>query len=466
MRLLTALLVCTAPLTAVDWTWTWKPAPGEKAPTAEVCPLQYGKDWAYAVEIDDNPNWIRPFAVPFLAHWQWSDAPPGIPGGARHPFVGGVGVIVGGVGQGNAAGWDELTALTRDGWAVINHSFDHRGRFWGDDAGKLDDAAVAADAFWSQSVLAAHAGGRAPTAAIYANGYTDYNRGGALEKVGIVIATRVSGSQHGELTTTPPPWMDVNRSYLDEGAWKDWGKADPLANIPDRDGAGPPRGTLFIDFTHGIDRDAASENQRRWTARLEHIAGHWGAAGADTLWCAPTGAVADYVRLAKAARVTVAPGRLTVSVPDALPGSALSIKLTGIGDRATAAAPAGGVLYRRAGVAWLTTPRIGVPGAAPPAPLVHQVCAGKAGTLALPAGTRVAAVLVRMFGTMPAGQRYHVVLTTGAGERVLADEDLGTGWINATRLHPLVPGGEAVPATAVTVAAAPAIQEVQVWGVQ
>lgn len=463
MRLVTALLACSAPLAAVDYTWTWTPAPGERAPTASVCPFKYGKSWAYAIEIDDGPNWVRPFAVPFIGRQQWSDAPPGVAGGARHPFVGGIGVIAAAVGMGNAATWEDLAALPKDGWAVINHSFNHSGRSWGDPSGKLDDAAVAADAFWSQAMFAARLGGRAPTAAIYANGYTDYNRGGALEKVGIVIATRVAGSQHGDLGAKAPPWMDTDRSYLDDGAWKDWGKGDPLAGIPDAGGKGPD-GRLFIDFTHGIDQKPESENQQRWKARLEHIAAHWGAAGSDTLWCAPTGEVADYARLARAAKVVAAPGKVTVSVPAELPGSALTIRLDGLGERVKAAAPSGGTLHRQGAVAWLTTPVLGTPGAPPPSPRVRQVAAGKPGELALPAGCKVAAVMVRLFGALPAGFRYQVALKTPGGERSLADADLGTGWNSGLKLHALIPAGEAVAASAVSVKADKAIQEVIVWG--
>ncbi|MFI5379103.1 MAG: hypothetical protein ACHRHE_07400, partial [Tepidisphaerales bacterium] len=52
---------------AAEWTWTWQPGPGDKTPTAEICTFKYAKSWAYAVEIDDGPKWVRPFAMPFLA---------------------------------------------------------------------------------------------------------------------------------------------------------------------------------------------------------------------------------------------------------------------------------------------------------------------------------------------------------------------------------------------------------------
>ncbi|HWI55690.1 MAG TPA: polysaccharide deacetylase family protein, partial [Bacillota bacterium] len=302
--LLTAAAFSGLSASAVQWTWTWQPAPGEPVPTAEVCAFKYGKAWAYALEIDDGPKWVRSFAVPFLAQYHYTDAPPGVPGGVRRPFVGSVSVIVAAIGNNpTAVSWDDLNALLDSGWGVMNHSFDHRANSWSGEAAKLNDAQVREDAFWSQAILAAKLpGGRAPTGAAYANGYTDYNRHDALAACGISIATRVGGSSPRDVLSPRVKWMDFTRSYLDENVWKnEWNKSKPMADFPGADQDGPATNNLVIDFTHGIERDAGSANQQRWRTRLKTIESRWGAGGADSLWCAPTAEVADYVRAAKAA---------------------------------------------------------------------------------------------------------------------------------------------------------------------
>ena len=227
-----SLPLLAASVQAAEWSWTWKPAPGDKTPGVEICTFKYAKHWAYAVEIDDGPKWVRSFAVPFLAQYQYTDAPPGVRGGARRPFVGSVAVIVGVTGNNDAAlNWEDLGALLDSGWGVMNHSFDHRANDWSGESAKLTDAQAREDAFWSQTVLAAHLpGGRAPTGAVYANGYTDYNRHDALAGCGIGIATRVGGTSPRDVLSPQVKWMDFPRSYLDEKVWANqWNKSNPMA---------------------------------------------------------------------------------------------------------------------------------------------------------------------------------------------------------------------------------------------
>jgi hypothetical protein len=80
---LSAMTFAAGHLSAAEWTWAWTLAPGDKVSTAEICTFKYGKTWAYAVEIDDGPKWVRTFAAPFLAGYHYTDAPPGVPGGSR-----------------------------------------------------------------------------------------------------------------------------------------------------------------------------------------------------------------------------------------------------------------------------------------------------------------------------------------------------------------------------------------------
>ena len=82
--------------------------------------------------------------------------------------------------------------------------------------------------------------------------------------------------------------------------------------------------------------------------------------------------MADYVRAAKAAKITVGSGKLTISLPDDVPGSTLTLRLRGIGNQANVAAPEGGRLYGQGDALVLTTPPIELWGA--PAPIPQFKC--------------------------------------------------------------------------------------------
>ncbi|MGO8675035.1 MAG: polysaccharide deacetylase family protein [Limisphaerales bacterium] len=455
-----------ASLQAAEWSWTWQPAPGDKAPGAEVCAFKYAKRWAYAVEIDDGPKWVRSFAAPFLAQYHYTDAPPGVHGGVRRPFVGSVAVIVGVIGNNDATvNWEDLGALLDAGWGVMNHSFDHRANDWSGDSAKLSDAQAREDAFWSQTLLAANLpGGRAPTGAVYANGYTDYNRCDALADCGIRIATRVGGASPRDVLSPQVKWMDFPRSYLDENVWvNEWNKARPMADFPGDDPEGPVANSLVIDFTHGIDREPGSPNQARWRARLKTIESRWGAEGADALWCAPTAEVADYVRAARAAKVTAAPGRLTVFLPDEVPGSALTLRLSGIGPKALIEAPEGGALYRQGDAVALTTPRIGPCGAPPPAPRLRCIYAGPAVSVDFPKPVAVAGVTLRVFGNLAAALPYRLAVRGAKGDAVFAERTVGPGWVVGGLLCPILPASPAILGTGIAVTVPEPVKGMAVW---
>jgi hypothetical protein len=203
MLRLVPMLFPALTLTAADWSWSWRPAAGAAVPQAEICPFKYGKQWSYAIEIDDGPKWAATFAVPFLAEYTYTDAPPGVAGGKMRPFVGGLAVIVNAVGANDTiVTWDDFKAMTAAGWGVLNHSLSHSGRSWGDESGRLTDEQIREDGFWSQALIAYGLGtGRAPTGYVYANGYVDYNRGGTLDRLGLRVATRVGGKTPADITT-------------------------------------------------------------------------------------------------------------------------------------------------------------------------------------------------------------------------------------------------------------------------
>ena len=466
LRLLVLLSCPGLALVGAEWSWSWQPAAGAAAPRAELCPFKYGKRWAYAVEIDDGPKWARAFAVPFLAEHTYTDAPPGVAGGRPRPFVGGLAVIVNAVGANDAiVDWDDLKAMSAAGWGVLNHSLSHSGRSWGDEAGRLNDDQIREDGFWSQALIAYGLGtGRAPTGYVYANGYVDYNRGGALDRLGVRIATRVGGQTPADVTTGEVAWLDYGRTYLDEEPWARDGKGEPMAGFPVLDGDGPVK-RFVIDFTHGIDRKPESPNHQRWRTRLATISTRWGAAGRDNLWCAPTDEVADYLRASRVAKVAATRDKLTVSIPDDIPGAALTVRLSGIPEQAQLSAPPGGVLHRQGDTAWITTPPIGQPGAPAPLPALRQVYAGPPGTITFDRPAAVAGVAVRIGHELPFRFSYRVLLKTAAGERQLVEKQMPAGWFVGTNFHAVLPNADPITATGLTLPPQPGIHQVVVWAV-
>lgn len=460
------LLVPSATLVAAEWSWSWKPAAGAATPSAEICPFKYGKQWAYAVEIDDGPKWARTFAVPFLAEYHFTDAPPGVAGGKPQPFVGGLAVIVSAVGANDSVvNWDDLKAMTSAGWGVLNHSLNHSGRSWGDDAGRLTDDQIKEDAFWSQALIAQGLGtGRAPTGYVYANGYVDYNRGGILDQLGVHIGTRVGAPMPADVTSGDIAWLDFGRNYLDEGTWVADQKADPMSGIPVLDGDGPVK-RLVIDFTHGIDAKPESPNHQRWRTRLSTISERWGAKGRDNLWCAPTGEVADYLRAARSAKVVAARDKITLTIPDGMPGTTLTVRLNGIPANAALTPPPGGVLHRQGDSVWLTTPLIGLAGSPAPSPNLRQVYAGPPGEITLGKACDIAGVAVQIGRELPVKFSYRIMAHTATGERQLAEKIMPAGWFVGTNFHAVIPTAAAITATGLTLTPQPGINKVIVWAI-
>jgi hypothetical protein len=465
--LLLAASSLASPLPAAEWTWTWKPAPGEtKPPTVEICNLKYGKQWAYAIEIDDGPKWVSSFAVPFLAQYHYTDAPPGVSGGAPRPFLASAAVIAGVTGNNESLlNWDDLKALLDAGWGVMNHSFDHHANDWSGDSARLTDQQALEDAFWSQSLFAAKLpGGRAPTGAVYANGYAGYNHHDALAACGIGIATRVGGSSPRNLLSPDVNWLDYTRSYLDEKVWSnESNKGQPMADFPANKQDGPAANSLVIDFTHEIERQSDSANQGRWRTRLKTIESRWGASGADTLWCAPTSEVADYTRAARAAKVEITNGKLTVSLPDTVPGSALTLRLHNIGTQAMVQAPEGGSLYRQGNDLVLTSPRIGLWGAPPLTPRLKCVYDGPAISIDFKKPLLVAGVTLRIFGNPSSALLYRLAVRTSGGEKVFAERTVGPGWTVGGHLCPIIPTSKPITGTGIVVTSAEPLRAMAVW---
>jgi hypothetical protein len=86
--------------------------------------------------------------------------------------------------------------------------------------------------------------------------------------------------------------------------------------------------------------------------------------------------VADYIRTRQAAKLTLTSGKLTVSLPDDIAGSALTLRLSGISAKAIARAPEAVALYRHGDTLVLASPRLGPRGTLPAAPRVKRIYDG------------------------------------------------------------------------------------------
>ena len=261
--------------------------------------------------------------------------------------------------------------------------------------------------------------------------------------------------------------MDFPRSYLDESVWNNqWNRANPMADFPGVGEDGPAAHSLVIDFTHGIERRPESANQDRWRTRLETIERRWGAGGADELWCAPTAEVAAYVQAAKAAKVTLVSGKVTVSIPDDLPGSPLTLRLSGVNSKEKLRSPEGGILHTQGTDLILTTPLIGLAGAAAPVPQFKCIYKGPAVSVDFSQSMAVAGITLRVFGNPSSAIPYRVALRTAKGEVEIARRNIGPGWTVGTHLCPIVPNSKPILASGVSVSPAEALKEMTVWGME
>jgi Polysaccharide deacetylase len=464
---LSAVLTTTAAF-AAEWSWQWKASAGEAAPQATVCQFLYGKEWAYTLEIDDAPVTTLTVAQPLLAKYHYTDAPPGVPAGKPLPLVGGSAVIVGSMGthKNTVLQWEDIRRLQQAGWGVINHSYFHVGRTWGTPPEILTTEQFRRDLFWSQTVLALEVGqGRAPTHFVYPNGYMDYRN--HLAEFGLHSGSRVSGSGSPSVYGQKADFYDMTRSYLDEGAWtNEWSKSDPMADFPK---PGPAAGDVHVDFTHGISADPNSANYRRWIQRLDTIAGRYGQAGRDSLWSAPTGQILDYVTAARAAKVTVQAGKLTVELPDSIPGSRLTVMLKGIPAASALTAPAGATLYRQGDTAWITTPMIGQPGSPCPKPQVKRIYAGAIKDMAWDRPIRLAAV--RLLQNAPPAKGFELqidaVTPDGQIQSLLKPEErhLRDSW-GTWLLYSTVPNQPAVSTRELRFQSDKALEKMEIWVVE
>lgn len=449
---------------ASPWVYEWQdPALLAEPPTVVVCPLKYDKRWAYTIELDDNP--VSAFTVtrPMLAEHAWTDAPPGVPGGTRHPFVAGTALIVCWIGGGNSTwlSWEQLRALNDDGWELINHGYWSAGNHW-DPSQFLKPDDFRRELFWSQQVLAEnlHPGSGVPYF-VYPSG--DYHYRPYLEEVGIRGASQGQRFTRNILATNAD-FFSIGRNNLDS---KGWSPPEPvMKGFPNP----PDYGDCIVDFTHNMGADPASPNVARWRERLETIDKTWGASGSDELWSAPASAVLDYVRAAAKARVEVKPGRLSVFADATLPSAGLTLRVEPISEQATLPTVPGGSVYRQGKRVWITTPPLGGKTLPPvPTPQLERIYQGPATNhLEWSKPRLIAGITFACGGNAPEGYHQSIQLATPAGaqEMVTPAHPVAPGKWGAWNLYWNLPDRPAIAATGLDVNLHKNIRLMEVWAVK
>ena len=156
---------------------------------------------------------------------------------------------------------------------------------------------------------------------------------------------------------------------------------------------------------------------------------------------------------------------MTISLPDDIPGSALTLRLQGIGSPALVESPEGGAFHRQ-GDAWvLTSPRIGLWGTPPPIPRLKCVYDGPAVSINFQKPIPVAGVTLRLFGNPPSALPYRLAVRTAKGEAVFAEQTVGPGWIVGGRLCPIIPAFGPITGTGIAVSGAEPLKTMAVWAI-
>lgn len=453
------LVMTTVAAHAAERVYRWPASPGETAPKVGIAPLKYDKSWAYAVEIDDGPASTIQVSLPLLAKYQWNDAPPGIAGDTTRPFVGTAAVSLNSIETSNStyltrAQLDELKAA---GWSVVNHSYWHTGNHW-DKTQFLKPEDFRRELFWSQLFYAEEAGdGRAATHFVYPNG--DFYYQPFLTEFGLRSASRVGGSSPRNLRDPKLNLLDLTRNYLDTGVWVK--RNDALAGFPQP----PQAGDFIIDFTHGMNANAESENNKLWTARLDHIARNYGPQGDNSMWVAPTNEIVNYHLAAQVATVKIGPGKITVTLPDDAPASALTLKFSGLSEQTQLPAQDTATPLRQGDVAWLTTPLIGQAGMELPAPGLKKIYSGTVKDLNWDEPVKIAGVRLMQSGPVAANIvfKLDIEMPNGQTQSLLPENtklsDVWGRWL----LFPIIPDRKAISARALKISPDPNLRQMEVW---
>jgi hypothetical protein len=455
-----AILLFGSHAEAATWHYKWKPTISEVTPKVEISPFKYGKTWAYAVEIDDGATSTLTVSQPLLARYQWNDAPVGVIGGVNKPLVGTAAVIVGSIGRNSASlSFEQIAELKKLGWGIVNHSYWHTGVHW--DKSKMNTPEqFRRELFWSQSVLAEFvSNGRATTHFVFPNG--DYNYGPYLHEFGLRTGSRTSGASARNLLDAKLNLLNFTRNYLDNEPWQ--AKNNALHGLPEK----PVLGDFIIDFTHGMNADPTSVNNKLWVERLNHIVKSWGAQGDNSMWVAPTDEVFDYFFGAKEAKVTVSAGLITLQLPDSIAGTPLTLKITGLNDKTILEAPEGGTIHRQGDTAWLTTPMIGKYGMPAPMPRMRRIYVGEAKNLHWDKAVGIAGVRLLHEGKFAEGDiSVSIIKSDGQAETIVSLDESAARLAKGRILTTIVPDRPAVVGTELRVTPDKSLKEMEIWALQ
>ena len=462
LSLVLALVVVSSAASAGQtvWTWSYAPAGGESV-SAVVTPVLYGKAWAYSIEIDDGGIGTLNDAFPVIRQYHWTDAPPGVAGGNVRTFVAGTSLFAVHVG-GNSTimDWPNVATLVDAGWGVLNHGYWHTGGFA--PVNDLSEAEARRELYWSQQIIGikAYGGQYAPVHMPYPNGYTGFRP--YMQEYGLWSGSVAATAYRLNLLSPNPDLTLTPRAWLDESYWTGSG-GNPMLDFP---AGGPADGELQIDYTHAISPGA---NTTRWHARLTTIQNTYGANGSDELWCAPTGDVISYYLSRRVATVQAAGGFVTLSIPDNLPGTPLTIRLDNVNPASAMTAPPGGLLYRSGTTAWVTTPMLNPKGSPLPSPHVKLAYSGTfTSHIVLPRPIMFAGIRIHSAGEV-AGYTPVVTLNKPDGTsvsldvaRILRQAPMTNGW-GMWWLFPTLPDLDPVQVTSIDVAPLTAFKKYEIY---
>jgi hypothetical protein len=216
-----------------------------------------------------------------------------------------------------------------------------------------------------------------------------------------------------------------------------------------------------------MNADPESVNNKLWVERLNHITKSWGPQGDNSMWVAPTDEVFDYFHAARAAKATATAGSVTVTLPDSLPGSALTLKITGLSTKTTLKAPVGGTLYRQGDTAWLTTPMIGEWGVAAPSPRMRRIYSGEVKNLIWDAPVNIAGVRFLHEGKHAEGPiAVDIVKPDGQLENIVSMDMPALQKTWGRVLNPIVPDRPAIPSKELRITPDKSLREMEVWAIQ
>ena len=461
------IMICVLSSNAETWTWQW-PVQKDK-PKASICPVKYGKDWAYVLEIDDSPSCTKTVAEPMLSQYKYTDAPTGIKGGKENTFKGTVAIFAICVDCKNSSylSWEQVKDLKNKGWGIANHGYWSTGNHW-DPKKRLDKEQFERELFWCQAFLAHYIndGKLAPSHMVYPNG--DHYYKAYMGKYGILSGSTTGGKRPIKLDKDNLDITSLGRNNMDWWGWNKKG-GETMYQFP-KDG--PGKNTLHIDFTHKISDKKDSAHYQAWAKRLKTIGNTYGAKGKDNVWSAPTGEIIAYFLARKNAKFDIADNKLTLEIPAKYAKGGLTIKITGISPDAKLEAPKGGSLYRNGDTVWVTTPDFGNYRATAPETQMKCVFFGKfSEKIVLKEPVNLACVRLLQMGGVKKDFRPEITLVAPDGTKSKLNVDKILKWAPIKNrygvwlMFPTIPD-EKAPLVKEILLSPSKLKQIEVWAVK